>query len=190
MSDKSGIFVVAELTGDLAARIAAVQRKHDPRLALLWSPHVTLLGSSGAGPFLPDTPVDELRSALLPVAQSTAPVTLAFGHPVRFPGRDIVVLPLDPHGPLRELHEALRASRLRTYQARYPFTPHCTLTMYPPLSRERERKLLALRLPEPFVVDRLRILLTRFPQPAKLLLDMPLGGGPREAPSGIVGGAG
>jgi len=175
MTAQAGIFIVAELGGELCARVAAVQRKHDARLALLWPPHVTIVGSSGVGPILADTQPDDLRAALGPVAARHSPLSLAFGAPERFPGRDIVVLPLDPHGPMRALHEDLAASGLRTYRARYPFTPHCTLTMYPPLSRERERTLVALRFSEPFVIAKLRVLLTRFPQPAKLLLDLPLG---------------
>jgi 2'-5' RNA ligase len=154
-----------------------VQRANDPRLALLWRPHITLIGSSGAGPILADTPPDAIRAALGPIGARTSPIELAFGPPERFPGRDIVVLPLDPHGPLRALHEALRASGLRMHRARYPFTPHCTLTMYPPLSRDRERKLLATHLTEPFTLTRLRVVLTRAPQPARPLLDLSLASG-------------
>jgi 2'-5' RNA ligase len=182
MSELAGIFVIAELTGRLAERIAGVQAEHDPRLARLWAPHVTLIGSSGAGPIISTTPVAELSEQLGAVTSATAPLSLTFGAPHRFPGRDIVVLPLDPHGPLRALHEALRGSGIRTHPARYPFTPHCTLTMYPPLDRAREQKLLALRFPEPVVIDRLRVVLTREPQPVTPLLDLPLGG-PATTPS-------
>lgn len=174
MPNPTGIFVIAELGGELAAQVAAIQRANDPRLAALWAPHVTLIGSSGAGPILADTPLDELRQALGAVADRTPSLTLAFGAPHRFPDRDIVVLPLDPHGPLRALHEQLKLAGQRMHQARYPFTPHCTLTMYPPLSREREQRLLAVRVKHPLIVNRLRVLLTRDPQPAKLLLELPL----------------
>jgi len=170
----SGIFVIAQLSGDLAAQIAEVQRAHDPRLAALWPPHITLIGSSGAGPVFADTPIDELRERIGGVTTQTAPIHLAFGPPHRFPDRDIVVLPLDPHGPLRAFHESMKICGVRTHRARYPFTPHCTLTMYPPLERTRERRLLGLRFPQPFVVDSVRVLLTREPQPAKLLLELPL----------------
>jgi 2'-5' RNA ligase len=175
MTAVSGIFVIAELHGSLASWVGAIQRAQDPRLAALWPPHITLIGSSGAGPILPDTSVDELRAKLEPIAKRTAPIDAAFLPPLRFPGRDIVVLPLDPHGALRTLHEAMKSCGLRTYQARYPYTPHCTLTMYPPLEREREQRLLALRLEEPFVIDKLRVVLTRDPQPPTPLLELPLG---------------
>ena len=163
------------VTGALATEIAAVQRKHDPRLAALWPPHVTLIGSSGAGPILSDTPVEDLRASLGGVAARTAPLTLRFSAPQRFPDRDLVVLPLDPHGALRKLYEDLKGTGIRTHQARYPFTPHCTLTMYPPLTRAREQRLLAMRFEQPLVIDRLFVYLTRDPQPAKRLLELPLG---------------
>ena len=107
----NGIFITAELDGGVAARIRAVQERWDPKLAKELPPHITLIGSSGAGPISPDTPVDELRAAIEPVARATEPLTLAFGPPYRFIGREIVVLPLSPHGPLRALHEALKAGR-------------------------------------------------------------------------------
>jgi 2'-5' RNA ligase len=170
-----GIFILAPVTGPVADRVAAIQREHDPRLANLWAPHLTLIGSSGAGPIHADTPLARLREALAPVAAAHAPLTLPLGPPQRFPGRDIVVLPLSPHGPLRALHEALRASGLPMAAARYPFTPHLTLTMYPPLTRQREQRLLALRVEEPLVVDRLEVQLTAEPQPPTRLLTLPLG---------------
>jgi 2'-5' RNA ligase len=176
MPAPTGIFVVAELTGTLAAAIGGVQREHDRRLAALWPPHVTLIGSSGVGPIVAGVTADELRSTLGVVAARTAPLSLRFGPPYRFLDRDIVVVPLDPHGALRKLHEELKISGIRTHQARYPFTPHVTLTMYPPLTREREQRLLALRFDTPVVIDELRVYLTRDPQPANLLLALPLTG--------------
>lgn len=175
MPNFTGIFVVVELTGALETEIASVQRKHDQRLAAMWPPHVTLIGSSGAGPIFADTPIEDLRAALSGVAARTKPLSLSFGAPQRFAGRDIVVLPLEPHGPLRTLHEDLRGSGVRMHKARYAFTPHCTLTMYPPLSRERAQRLLALRFEHPLVIDQLAVFLTRDPQPAKRLLELPLG---------------
>jgi hypothetical protein len=169
---------VANVVGALAKRIEKIQRAHDPRLIALWPPHITLIGSSGAGPIVASTSAAELRGMLEPVTTRTPVLELKFGAPYRFPDRDIVVLPLDPHGPLRDLHERLKTSGVRTHSARYPFTPHCTLTMYPPLTRERERRLTALRFDDVLVIDRLHVLLTRSPQPAVPLLDLPLGGAP------------
>src|SRR5256885_6349946 len=113
MPNPAGIFVIAELTGPLAVQVATIQREHDPRLAALWPPHVTLIGSSGAGPIVSDTTVEELRTKLGAVAAKTSPLTLKFGAPYRFADRDIVVFPLDPHGPLRALHEQLKLAGLR-----------------------------------------------------------------------------
>ena len=48
----------------------------------------------------------------------------------------IVVLPLDPHGPLRTLHERIKMSGLRAARPRFYFTPHVTLNLYRELPPE------------------------------------------------------
>ncbi|MFI5246332.1 MAG: 2'-5' RNA ligase family protein [Gemmatimonadales bacterium] len=172
----SGIFVIAEIGGAIGERIHAIQERFDPKLAAEAPPHVTLIGSSGAGPIPVETPVDTLRNAVGPVAAATPPLTLRFGRPMRFLQRDIVVLPLDPHGPLRALHQRLRESGIPYAPARWPFTPHCTLSFYPTLTQETLRPLLALREDEPWTLRTLRVYHTREPQPPTLLFDAPLAG--------------
>lgn len=172
----NGIFITMELEGELGARIHALQEGFDQKMARYLPPHVTLIGSSGAGPLLSDTPVEELKAKLLPVAASTTPIVLRFGPPERFVQREIVSLPLDPHGPLRTLHERLKHCGLPFESARYPFTPHCTLNMYPTLTPERLKKLLAIRVPDPFTLHTLRVYHTNEPQKPVLLFDAPLGG--------------
>jgi 2'-5' RNA ligase len=171
----NGIFILFEIEGALGDRIRAIQRRWDPKLANLQPPHVTLIGSSGAGPIRPDVPAAQLRSVLAPIVAHAAPLTLRFGAPHRFVDRDIISLPLDPHGPLRALHESLKLSGLPMDLARYPFTPHCTLSLFPQLTREAIQALMAVREEEPFQLDRLRVYHTRDPQPAKRLLDLTLG---------------
>lgn len=172
----NGIFITAELTGPVGVQVRDLQRRFDPKLANFLPPHITMLGSSGAGPIAPDTPVETLRAALLPVAAASAPLRLLFGPPYRFLGREIVVLPLDPHGPIRALHERLKTAGLSYAIARYPFTPHCTLSFYPTLTPQTLRTLLAVRVEEPFVIDRLRVYYTREPQTPTHLFDLPLTG--------------
>jgi hypothetical protein len=86
----------------------------------------------------------------------------------------IVVLPLDPHGPLRILHDRIATSGLSFQSARFTFSPHCTLSLYPTLTRESERELLAIRINVPAVIDRLIVYHTMDPQPSKKLLELPL----------------
>ena len=172
----NGIFIIAELDGPVAERVKAWQEQFDIKLAREAPPHVTMLGSSGVGPIAPDTPVDALQRLLAPIAASTAPLTLQFGPPVRFLQREIVVLPLDPHGPVRTLHERLATSGVRCAQARYPFTPHCTLSFYPTMTPESLRRMLAVREPEPFTLHTLRVYHTRDPQPPTRLFDLRLTG--------------
>ena len=172
----NAIFITAEIEGALATRIRAVQERFDPKLARELPPHVTLIGSSGAGPIAADTPVEDLRLKVEAVTGTVAPLTLSFRPPLRFIGREIVVLPLDPHGPLRALHDALRGSGVRYETARWPFTPHCTLNYYATLTPASLNALLAVREPEPWVLHTLRVYHTRDGSVPKLLFDAPLGG--------------
>lgn len=172
----AGIFTIAQLPPAIAERVSAIQRAHDPRLARLRGPHITITGSSGMGPIAPTTPLEELRRALEPIARATAPIPARFGRPERFPGTDIVVLPLDPHGPLRTLYERIAASGLPHGRARFPFTPHCTLSLYATLAPPARKALLMAREDEPFVIDRIEMHYTRDPQPGRKLLELGLTG--------------
>jgi 2'-5' RNA ligase len=62
-------------------------------------------------------------------------------------------MPIAPHGAIRALHEAIRASGLSFEQPRFTFTPHVTLSFYPELSRERLRELLRVRITESVRID-------------------------------------
>lgn len=168
-----GIFIFAEIPGAVGDRIAEVQLRHDTRLARLGRPHVTLAGSSGMGPVAPDTEVAELERRLAPIAASTAPIALRFGRPTRFMQTPIVVLPLDPHGPLRTLHERIKTSGLRASAPRFYFTPHVTLSLYPDLPNERLAELLAERFDEPVVIDRVACHLSRDTGESRHLLTLP-----------------
>lgn len=170
----NGIFITTELEGEIAARVHALQEEFDPKMARALPPHITLTGSSGAGPLPPDTPVALMREKLQAVAERTAPITLTFGPPERFIGRNIVSLRLDPHGPIRALHEAIKHCGLPFQAARWPFTPHCTLNLYPELTAANLRKMMAVRITEPFTIRVLKVYHTREPQPPKLLFSLEL----------------
>lgn len=176
---KRGIFIVAELGGDIAERVREIQREHDPKLAASQPPHLTLVGSSGAGPISGSTSEGELRRALEPVAARTAPMSLNFELPHRFMQTEIVVLPLDPHGPLRALHENIATSGLDFgARARFTFSPHVTLNLYRTLTPERLRRLMAVRIAEPFLLERFQVYRTMAPQPAQKIMDLALTGSP------------
>lgn len=173
-----GIYVVAELRGPAADRIREIQREFDPKLAAWLPPHVTLVGSSGMGPIARDVSRAQLRAALEPIAATTPPLTLRFERPMRFMQTHIVVLPLDPHGPLRALHERIKRSGLPYAPPRFAFSPHATLSFYRELTPHTARRLLALKVDEPVTVDRLVVSLSNDPQPATRLLELDLRGEP------------
>ena len=173
---KSGIFIIAPIGGEIGERIAEVQRKHDPRIVKLGPPHLTIAGSSGTGPIASGTSVEELRERLDLIASSTAPIAVRFGRPTRFMQTEIVVLPLDPHGPLRTLHERIKTSGLRMAQPRFFFTPHVTLSLYRELPKDVLASLLVERFDEPVTIDRIEAHLTRDTGESKRLLTLPLKG--------------
>jgi 2'-5' RNA ligase len=177
---KAGIVVVASLAGPVAARIHEIQQTFDPRMAAELPPHLTLVGSSGAGPISVRTSPETLRSALLPVAESTPPLLLRFEPPMRFMQSNVVVLPLDPNGPVRALHERLveriRAAGIVTERARFTFTPHCTLSFYRELPAEALRQLLATRIDDPVLVDAVQAYRATGPAGTEALFSLALTG--------------
>ena len=177
----NGIFILAELPGEIGERVRAINESYDPKLARYKPPHLTLTGSSGAGPLPPSVGLEEMRNKLEPIASDTPPITLRFQPPQRFMQSDIIVLPIDSHGPIRVLHDRLVTSGLPFTKARYTFSPHCTLSLYPSLDRKSIRELLNIRLPEPFVISAIQLYHTRDPQPSRKLLELPLSGGSAKA---------
>lgn len=181
MAAAIGIYIIVELPGEAGERVRAIQEKYDPKLARLNPPHLTLAGSSGVGSIPAETTVAALRAALEPIARTTPPMSLALDKPLRFMQTEIVVLPMDPHGPLRALHERIAKSGLRFKAARFSFTPHVTMSFFPTLTPTVERELLSVRIAAPAIIDRFQVYLTRDPQPSKKLLELPLTGVPGNA---------
>jgi 2'-5' RNA ligase len=176
----NGIFVLAELPGEVAERVREINERYDPRLARYKPPHITLTGSSGAGPISPSVSVEEIRKKLEPITADTAPITLSFEPARRFMQTDIIVLPIDSHGPLRLLHDRITTSGLPFMQARYTFSPHTTLSLYQSLDAKSIRELLKTRLPEPFVITAMQVYHTRDPQPSRKLLELAFAGGSKK----------
>jgi 2'-5' RNA ligase len=176
---KPGIVVIAELSGAVAERIHEVQERYDPRMAAELPPHLTLIGSSGMGPISVRTSPEALREALLPVSQSTPPLTLEFDHPIRFMQSNVVVLPLDPNGPVRALHEAMaeriRAAHIVTERARFTFTPHCTLNLYRELPERAVKELLGVRFDDPVLVEEIQAYRASGPTGTNKLFGLGLG---------------
>jgi len=173
---KSGIFILAPIRGPTGERIAEVQAEFDPKLARLGPPHVTLAGSSGMGPILASTTPEELREHLAPITGRTPPIGIRFGAPTRFMQTEIVVLPLDPHGPLRALHEAIKTSGLKATAPRFYFTPHATLSLYREQPKDAMRALLAMRFDEPATIDTIECHLTKDTGESRELVSFELSG--------------
>jgi 2'-5' RNA ligase len=173
----NGVFILAELPAGISDRVREINERYDPKLSRYKPPHLTLTGSSGAGPIPPSVSVEEMREKLEPITRDTAPITLSFLPAQRFMQTNIIVLPLDPHGPLRMLHDRIITSGLPFTRARYTFSPHSTLSLYQSLDGKAINELLKTRIPEPFVISAIQLYHTRDPQPSRKLLELPLTGG-------------
>ena len=173
---------MSELHGDVGARLREIQERYDPRMAAELPPHVTITGSSGIGPFSPATTDEELRDALAPVAAATAPFTVRFDPPMRFMYSTVVVMAIDPNGPIRALHERIKSSGLSYEQPRFTFTPHVTLSFYPELATARLRELLRIRFDQPVMIDSIQAYRALDLTRTEKVLDLPLSGAAR-APS-------
>ncbi|HJQ18912.1 MAG TPA: 2'-5' RNA ligase family protein [Gemmatimonadaceae bacterium] len=180
---KSGIIILSELHGPVRDRVLEIQRRYDPKLAAMLAPHVTITGSSGIGPIAMSTTEDELRVALEPIARDTPPMHLSLGRPMRFMQTSIIVLPLDPHGPLRELHERIMRSGLRYERPRFTFTPHVTLNFFRQLTRDETQALLAERVDEPVVIDCIEAHRTTDTLSTSKVVQLTLGTGARSSPA-------
>jgi 2'-5' RNA ligase len=173
---KPGIVVMAELGGELAARLRSIQQRFDPRMAAELPPHITITGSSGMGPIAAETTDEELRQALEPVAAASHPFSVVLQPPMRFMQSTVVVMQIDPNGPIRLLHEQIKLSGLRYEQPRFTFTPHVTLSFYPELTRERLRDLVRVRFPEPVTIDSIQAYRATNLTTTKKVLDLPFAG--------------
>ena len=171
-----GIFVVADLFGPEADRIAALQRELDPKFAALFRPHVTLAGSSGVGVLAAGTPAAEVEAALQRVGATVAPLDFTFGSIDRFPATNIIMLPLPVHGPVRWLHDAIATCGLPFASPKFAFTPHCTVHFFRTMTDETWQRARRFRVRAPIRVERIQAYLAREPQPARLLCDVALRG--------------
>jgi len=174
--EKSGIFILVNLQGELTDTIHEIQKRFDPRMANFAPPHFTLIGSSGAGPIASDTPLQRLHEVLDPIAKTTAPLSLHFERPVRYMQTNTFALPLDPHGPLRALHDRVKRTGLSFARSRHAFTPHVTLSHYRTPTDAEAKELLSMRIDEPFVVDHLVVSLTEVPNKPRKLFELELTG--------------
>lgn len=174
-----GIFILAELKGEAGRRIREINERYDPRLARYKQPHVTITGSSGVGPIPTDVPLAELRAKLEPITSTTAPLELSLREAQRFLQTNIIVLPLDHYGPLRELYDRIANSGLPFARSRHTFSPHCTLSLYVTHPAAIEQELLRTRISDTVIIDAIQLFHTRDPQPSRLLLELPLTGGPK-----------
>lgn len=172
---RSVLYVVLPVEPPARDTILEVQREYDPRLSRDWPPHVTLAGSSGMGPIAGDVTTADMRRVLEPIARETPPIEMAFDAAMRFMQSNVIVLPLDPHGPLRALHERIKLAGLPYAHPRFAFTPHVTLSFYREQPPARVRELLAVRVAEPARFTEISVYRSFMNRTSRLELSLALG---------------
>jgi 2'-5' RNA ligase len=168
------IFLIVEARGPAGTRIAEIQKRYDAKLAAKSAPHLTLTGSSGVGPLPGSLSPAELRAALQPIAAATRPFEVLLGSAERFMQTNTIVLPIDPHGPIRELHDRVARSGLPFAPAKFTFTPHVTLNYFATPGSDQIKALLNERVSEALRVDHIQCSLAREPERPVILLELPL----------------
>lgn len=167
------IFLIVEARGAAGTRIAEIQKRYDSKLAAKSPPHLTLTGSSGVGPLPGSLSPAELRAALQPITSATRPFEVSLGSAERFMQTNTIVLPIDPHGPIRELHDRVARSGLPFAAAKFTFTPHVTLNYFATPGVEQIKRLLSERVDEPMLIDHILCSLAREPDRPTPLLELP-----------------
>jgi 2'-5' RNA ligase len=173
---KPGIVVMSELRGALADRLRDLQARYDPRMAAELPPHITITGSSGMGPIAPETTDDELRRTLEPITRDFFPFSVRLQPPIRFMQSTVVVMLIEPNGPIRALHERIKLAGLPYEPPRFTFTPHLTLSFYPELSPQRLRELVRFRIDESVTIDAIQAYRALDLTRTNKVLDLPLSG--------------
>jgi 2'-5' RNA ligase len=118
--------VVLDLPESLFPEIKELRSKFEPaRMSL--PIEITLLGSSGSGPFEAGYKVEEIREKVKDAISSFFPVQLKFCSIKSFPLTKIFYVSLVEDDIIHEIHERLKEIDLKKVLISFPFTPHCTI---------------------------------------------------------------
>ena len=118
-----------------------------------------------------------MREALTRVCETIAPLDFVFGAPERFPATNIIMLPCRCMGRCGGCMIASRTAGCRLRAPKFAFTPHCTVHFFRTMTDEAWQRARRFRVRAPIRVDRIQAYVTREPQPATLVCEIPLGGG-------------
>lgn len=157
MAFEAETYICLDLPSPIAAHVLAVRRRHRDEFRAALPAEITVAGSSGVGPLEPVEDPGAEFATLDRIAAETPPIDAAFGPVIRFPRTDIFVLTLEDQRPVQALHARIAESGIRFRPTPFAFFSHCTLGSRSPVSEEDAAELLAVRLPERFVIDTLSV---------------------------------
>ncbi len=149
------IYVVLDVPEPVARAVTKARHRFSPMRAE-YPVEIGIAGSSGVGPIHPDQNDEEAFEILTEVAAAVSPFEARFAEVRRFPGTDLFYLAPENRGPFDEMHACLLACGIQFYDSPHPYNPHCTISGVE-LTKAQESEIRALRIDEPFQVERMAV---------------------------------
>ena len=114
--------------------VISLRQKVDP--ALLHMPvEITLSGSSGVGTLIEGQNFDRIKNLLVDSFANTLPFEFSFRGITTFPKTEIYYLDPDPD-IFRSMHAKLAESDLEFKESPFPYSPHCSVAGFTPITDE------------------------------------------------------
>lgn len=149
------IYVVLDIPEPVASAVTAARQRFSPMRAE-YPVEVGVAGSSGVGPIDADQDEGRVFAALAEVAASTSPFEVRFDGVRKFEGTELYYLAPANRAPFDELHSRLATCGIRFHDSAHPYNPHCTISGIE-LDEPQRNELRALRIDEPFIINRLAV---------------------------------
>lgn len=150
------MFIVLGIDEPMRTQVIHLRKSCEDAFRASLPAEITLTGSSGVGPLMPDQTIEDIATALDRVAADAPPLQAEFGPMMRFPGTDLFVLTLRDETPFHALHDRLLRSGLQFKPSAFPFKPHCTISSNPVTAEEAVRRL-QWTLPTAFTLSTLAL---------------------------------
>ena len=124
--------LVANMPETIREWVINLRKKVDPAIAHM-PVEVTLCGSSGAGTFVEGQNFEGIKTILSERLKDFIPFEFSFLSINRFPTKEIYYLEPEPES-FSTLHNRIIATNLEFKEHRYPYSPHCALAGFTPIT--------------------------------------------------------
>jgi len=140
-------YIVLDLPDAVSREIQQIRKDLDPERANL-NAEISLIGSSGVGVISPGQPFRRVFNEVDRVAAEFEPFTTGFIGVDCFAGTGICFFVMDNFEIFNNIHRRLGEADIHYEPVRFPYQPHCTLTLLDnPLSVQEVEKIKAVPVP-------------------------------------------